>query len=235
MQLFYTADINGDYCFLNEEESKHCIRVLRLKIGDGISITDGKGNLYDAIIESSDFKNTKVKVVEVHSKHEKRPYYLHIGIAPTKNIDRFEWFLEKSTEIGIDEITPLITEHSERTIINPHRLERVIISAMKQSLKTYKPVLNPISYFKDFVEVDHSKKLRFIAHCKDENRPLLKNEYLPGHDTIIIIGPEGDFSGSEIEKALYNGYKPVSLGSSRLRTETAGIIACHTINLLNES
>jgi 16S rRNA (uracil1498-N3)-methyltransferase len=235
MQLFYVTNVEDNTCYLSEEESKHGVRVLRLKNGDCITVTDGKGNLYDAMIEIADFKCTRIRIIDIHPDYEKRNYHLHIGIAPTKNIDRFEWFLEKSTEIGIDEITPIITEHSERDTVKPDRLERIVISAMKLSLKAYKPELHPIQSLSNFLEVNNlSKDIKFIAHCSNDFRPLLKNIYTQGMDTTIIIGPEGDFSEVEISSAIYNGYQPVSLGKSRLRTETAGITACHTINLLNE-
>jgi 16S rRNA (uracil1498-N3)-methyltransferase len=235
MQLFYVANIEGISCFLNEEESKHSIRVLRMRKGDQLSVTDGRGTLYDALIENPDSTCTKLKIVGVHPEYEKRNYRIHIGIAPPKNIDRFEWFLEKSTEIGIDEITPLITEHSERTVIKPERLERVIISAMKQSLKAYKPQLHPVQQLSKFLESAFTNEVRYIAHCSAEIRPMLKDLYEPGTDAIILIGPEGDFSTTEINYAGKNRYEAISLGQSRLRTETAGVIACHTINLLNES
>jgi 16S rRNA (uracil1498-N3)-methyltransferase len=235
MQLFYVANIEGTSCFLNEEESKHAGRVLRMRKGDQLMVTDGRGNLYDAEIENPDSTCTKLKIVGVHPDYEKRNYRIHLGIAPPKNMDRFEWFLEKSTEIGIDEITPIITEHSERKVIKPERLERVIISAMKQSLKAYKPKLHPIQQLTKFLESDFSNEVRYIAHCSNEIRPMLKDVYVPGTDAIILIGPEGDFSATEIKYAFKNRYEAISLGRSRLRTETAGVIACHTINLLNGS
>jgi 16S rRNA (uracil1498-N3)-methyltransferase len=233
MQLFYNATVEGESCFLNEEESKHSFRVLRLRAGDHVSLTDGIGNLFDAVIEISDYKRTKLRIVDVQRDYGKRNYRIHLGIAPTKNMDRFEWFLEKSTEIGIDEITPLITEHSERTVLKPDRLERVIVSAMKQSLKAYKPRINPLLSIDKFLALNFPNELKFIAHCSDEIRPLLKDVYMPGKDAVILIGPEGDFSEHEISAALKIGFQAVSLGQSRLRTETAGIVSCHTICLLN--
>jgi 16S rRNA (uracil1498-N3)-methyltransferase len=234
MHLFYAPDINEDFYLLSEEESKHCSRVLRLKAGDKIYLTNGKGTLYSAVLEKIEIKSILIKIIEVMHEYQKLSYHLHIGIAPTKNSERFEWFLEKATEIGINEITPLIVEHSERTIIKNERLERVIISAMKQSLKTYKPKLNPILPLNSFLEANFSDSQKYIAHCHGKYRQLLKNVYLSGKDVVILIGPEGDFSMDEIEEAIKKGFQPISMGESRLRSETAGIVACYTINLLNQ-
>lgn len=218
---------------LNEEESKHCIRVLRLGSGDHIQITDGKGNLSEGIIDASDKGKISVHIFNTVYEYQKRNYNLHLAIAPTKSIDRFEWFLEKATEIGIDEITPLIADHSERKKIRLERLEKVIIAAVKQSVKAYKPKVNPLVRFNDFIMGSKGEEDRFIAHCHEKERSELKNIYHPGNNCIVMIGPEGDFSEREIHEAINNNYKPVSLGESRLRTETAGIVVCHTIYLLN--
>ncbi len=233
MHLFYTPDLNGNIYILNETESKHCIRVLRLSSGDEIQLINGKGGFYKAKIMDPNPKKCGVEIVESIHEFGKRNHYLHIAIAPTKNMDRFEWFLEKATEIGIDEITPILCEHSERKVIKPERLEKVIISAVKQSIKAYKPVLNDLMTYSDFINQDF-KGQKFIAHCEENEKLLLKNEYKNGSDAIILIGPEGDFSPQEIEMAIKNDFKEISLGESRLRTETAGVVACHTINLLNE-
>lgn len=233
MHIFYVPDISGDYCVLDEEESRHCQKVLRLKKGELIFLTDGKGNLYEAMIKSSEKKYTCVDIIKLYQQYQKRSFHLHIAIAPTKNIDRFEWFLEKSTEIGIDEITPLITTHSERNTVSIERLDRIIIAAMKQSLKAYKPKLNSIRSLGSFLGIEKSGMRNFIAHYSESGLPMLKDLYLPGSDSVVLIGPEGDFTSSEIENAEKLGYNPVSLGKSRLRTETAGLVACHTINLLN--
>ncbi len=232
MQLFYAPNINSSTYTLNEEESKHCIRVLRLSKGDQINLVDGRGNLYNTLIEIPDTKKCQVKVIETHADFEKRSYSLHIAIAPTKNIERFEWFLEKATEIGIDEITPIICEHSERRVINHDRLEKIIVSAMKQSIKAYLPRLNPLTPLNDFI-VNTNQNQVFIAHCQGKNLPLLKNITPQKGNYTILIGPEGDFSHSEISFAYQNGITGISLGSSRLRTETAGIVACYSIYLIS--
>jgi 16S rRNA (uracil1498-N3)-methyltransferase len=234
MQLFYTPDIKADNYCLNEEETYHCTRVLRLKAGDTINLTDGKGNLVAAILQNTDKKGAMLKISEIIPEFGKRNYRLHIAIAPTKNIDRFEWFLEKATEIGIDEITPLTCEHSERTAIKPDRLEKIIIAAMKQSLKAYKPILNPIENINKFLDKNFNDFQTFIAICEGDNRQLLKKVYNPFKNALVLIGPEGDFSTNEVNRTAKTGFIPVSLGESRLRTETAGLVACHTINLLNE-
>lgn len=233
MQLFYTPDIKTNIYTLNEIESKHCIKVLRLNVNDHIQLIDGKGNFYEAKIIEPNPKKCKVEITKTIEEFGKRNHYLHIAIAPTKNIDRFEWFLEKATEIGIDEITPILCEHSERKIIKPERLEKVIISAIKQSIKAYKPKLNNLTNYSDFIRQNFNG-VKYIAHCEENKKLLLKNVYELQQDATILIGPEGDFSPNEIKLASKNGYKEISLGESRLRTETAGVVACHTINLINE-
>ncbi len=232
MQIFYAPDISGNTYTLNEEESKHCIRVLRLTAGDEITLIDGKGGLFMTRIVSPEPKRCMVEVYESTLGFEKRNHHLHIAIAPTKNIERFEWFLEKATEIGIDEITPIICEHSERKVINNERLEKIIISAVKQSIKAYIPILNPMISFKQFVQSNQPGDL-FIAHCATKGLNHLKNEIKPTNKCSILIGPEGDFSHSEINFALTHKFKEISLGTSRLRTETAGVAACHIVNLFN--
>jgi len=233
MNLFYSTNIDSEIVNLSEEEAKHCTKVLRLKNGDKIHLTDGKGNLYESEIIEIGLKKCSVKIVNTIKEYGKRNYKIHIAIAPTKNIKRIEWFLEKATEIGIDEITPLICEHSERREIKTERLNKVISSAVKQSLKAYHPKLNVPAKFSDFIDKKF-KSQNFIAYCENDNQDLLKDIYKRNSDTLILIGPEGDFSDKEIQLAKDFGYTPISFGKSRLRTETAGIVACHTINLLNE-
>lgn len=233
MQLFYTPDIKTNIYTLNEIESKHCIKVLRQKVNDHIQLIDGKGNFYEAKIIEPNPKKCIVEIVETTKDFGKRNYYLHIAIAPTKNIDRFEWFLEKATEIGIDEITPILCEHSERKTIKAERLEKIIVSAIKQSIKAYKPKLNDLTNYSDFIQQNFNG-VKYIAHCEENKKALLKTSYYKGQNVIILIGPEGDFSPEEIDKARNNNFTEISLGESRLRTETAGVVACHTINLLNE-
>ena len=231
MHLFYTPDINTNIYTLNEIESKHCNKVLRLKVNDIIYLTDGIGNLYKTKIIENDLKKCQVEVIETIKEYNKRSYYIHIAIAPTKNIDRFEWFLEKATEIGIDEITPIICEHSERKTIRIDRMNKIIQSAMKQSLKAYLPLINNITKYENVIKSTVDNK--YIAHCQKDMLPYLKSIYQKATNAFILIGPEGDFSQQEVELALKNNIREISLGKSRLRTETAGIVSCHIINLLN--
>lgn len=233
MQLFYIPNISGNEVILNESESKHAIRVLRLTEGSQVQLIDGQGGFYDAEIADAHPKKCQLQIIHSEKEFGKKDFKLHIAIAPTKNIDRFEWFLEKCTEIGIDEITPLLSEHSERKVIKPERLEKILVAAMKQSLKAYLPKLNPITNFNEFISVSKYKN-KFIAHCNNGDKLHLKNCIQKNEDTLILIGPEGDFSVEEVELAKENGFKEISLGSARLRTETAGIVACHILNLVNE-
>lgn len=233
MHLFYTPDITGNEYTLPEEESKHCIKVLRLEAGDQVSLVDGKGGFYTCEIIQPNAKRCEVRCIEKKEHYGQRDFRVHIAIAPTKNIERIEWFLEKCTEIGIDEITPLLCEHSERKIIKPDRLEKVIVSAMKQSLKAYLPTLHPMTPFDDFVQA-RREGVKCIAHCDEGNKRSLHEIYSLHQNVTILIGPEGDFSCHEIELALNRDFIPVTLGNSRLRTETAGIVACHSINFLNQ-
>ncbi len=231
MHLFYTPDIRENEYTLSETESKHCVRVLRLGISDSIILIDGAGGWYEAVIVDANPKRCKVEIKKHLKEYEKRDQYLHIAIAPTKNIDRFEWFLEKATEIGIDEITPILCDHSERKIIKDERLEKVIVSAMKQSLKAYLPKLNPLTPIKDLLSNSFEGR-KYIAHCYEQDKKELKNEIAESRSNLILIGPEGDFSEEEVQLAIENHFVPVSLGNSRLRTETAGVVACHTANLI---
>ena len=230
---FYTPDIHGLRYALSEDESAHAVRVLRLKAGDEITLVDGRGGWYRAKIDDLHHKNCQIEVLEHRADYGKRPYRLHIGIAPTKNIDRFEWFIEKATEIGIDEITPLLCERSERKHVNTERLQRIMIAAMKQSQKAYLPQLNEITDFGKWLETRGSEH-RYIAHCNKGGRLSLKTAYQPECDATIAIGPEGDFSIQEISLAHARGFKSITLGESRLRTETAGVAACYGIYLMNE-
>ena len=233
MQLFYVPEVIGTEVFFDETESKHAVRVLRLSNGTQVQIIDGKGGLYVAEITDANPKKCRLSILESTQEFGKKDFRLHIAIAPTKSIDRFEWFLEKATEIGIDEITPLLTEHSERKNIKPERLEKILVSAMKQSLKAYLPKLNGITRFSEFV-ANAKTENRYIAHCYDNEKPHLKNILEKGKDLLVLIGPEGDFSIEEVETVKENGFQEISLGAARLRTETAGIVACHICNLANE-
>lgn len=232
MHIFYTPDIISDTYNLSEEESKHCIKVLRLQQGSALQLVDGKGGFYDAIVETPHPKRTSLKIVKAQQGYGRRNHQLHIAVAPTKNIERFEWFLEKATEIGIDEITPLICERSERKELKTDRLNKVITSAVKQSIKAYHPKLNEPVRFKDFVNsVSYTQK--YIAHCIDSEKYTLKAKIELNSDYLVIIGPEGDFTESEVTAALASDFLPIELGSSRLRTETAALEACFEINFLN--
>lgn len=232
MHIFYTPDINSNIYQLSEEESKHCIKVLRLKINEEVNLVDGKGGLYLAKITDDHPKKTILNIVNHQKEYAKRNHYLHIAVAPTKNIDRFEWFLEKATEIGIDEITPIICEHSERKEIKIERSNKIITSAVKQSLKAYHPKLNQAVVFAEFIKIA-SADAKFIAHCEQSDRQTIETGFLKHKKYLILIGPEGDFSSTEINVALQNGFTAISLGNSRLRTETAALAACFEVNYLN--
>jgi 16S rRNA (uracil1498-N3)-methyltransferase len=230
--IFYAPGISGSRYELSEEESAHAMRVLRLKTDDAVTLTDGRGGWYVARIVATRCKRCEVEILERQPEFGKRRYRLHIGIAPTKNIDRFEWFVEKATEIGVDEITPLLCEHSERKHVNIERLLRILIAAMKQSKKAYLPHINRMTDFGRWLETQNCGQ-RFIAHCNSENRRLLKTAYSAGQDAVIAIGPEGDFSEREVAQAFACGFAGVSLGASRLRTETAGVAACYSMYFIN--
>jgi 16S rRNA (uracil1498-N3)-methyltransferase len=233
MTLFYCPTLETA-SVLSEEESQHAVKVLRLEIGDKIIVVDGKGGFYEAEITFAHHKKCEFKILSGQQKFGKQNYHLHIAIAPTKNIERLEWFIEKAVEIGINEITPIVCRFSERKIIKEDRLEKIIVSAAKQSIKAYFPVLNPLCSFDEFLK-KYTAQQKFIAHCYETDKKLLKTEILQGSDVLILIGPEGDFSQEEVLKSLELGFLPVSLGESRLRTETAGVIACHTVQLINQA
>lgn len=228
MHVFYTPDIQIKP-ELPEEEAQHCIRVLRLGTGDEITLTDGKGNFYRAEITAATNKRCLVKIIETLPQEPLWQGHLHIAMAPTKNMDRNEWFAEKATEIGFDELTFLNCRFSERKVIKTERIEKILISAIKQSLKARLPKLNEMVDFDKFITRDYPGQ-KFIAHCYEGEKPLLKNVLKPGEDALVLIGPEGDFSEEEVAKAIKHGFQPISLGKSRLRTETAALVACHTIN-----
>lgn len=234
MQLFYNANIKpGDKDFIfDKEESRHIIKVLRKKEGDTIEITNGLGYLFTSEITFGNEKKCEVNVSK-EQFFEPAPYSLHLAVAPTKLNDRYEWFLEKATEIGVSEITPIICEHSERTNFKADRFEKIVQTAMKQSLQFYLPKLNEPVAYNTFVKEQRDGQF-FIAHCEETEKTLLKNAIKPGGKTTILIGPEGDFSTKEIQLALQQKYIPVSLGNTRLRTETAAIVASHSIAFVNE-
>jgi 16S rRNA (uracil1498-N3)-methyltransferase len=234
MQLFYTPDIDPSLSqyFLNEEESKHAVRVLRLTNGDQVTLIDGKGGLYKAEITDAHPKRTILQITAVTTAFNKRNHYLHIAIAPTKNLDRVEWFLEKATEIGIDEISLIICQRSERKEAKAERLNKIITSAIKQSIKAYHPVLNPTIALTQFLKQPFEGQ-KFIAHCADGEKVGLAQSIQKQNRYLILIGPEGDFTPAEVDAALQNGYKAITLGESRLRTETAALEACFEVNFLN--
>ncbi len=248
MYLFYTPDIETSH-FLSEEESAHCVRVLRYDRGDEILLTDGRGTTYHARITNPHPRHCEFEIISQEKQEKTHNVYIHVAIALTKNIERLEWMVEKCTEIGVDEITPLLCRFSERKNLRNDRLEKIILSAAKQSLTPYLPKLNPLTDFATLMEMykptpnpslkggelDEVSGLdKYIAHCyKDEKREL-KDALRKGRDVLILIGPEGDFSEQEVEHAIAQGFVPVGLGRSRLRTETAGVVACHTVVLMNE-
>ena len=234
MQLFYTPDINPSLpeYFLSEDESKHAVRVLRLNVGDAVTLIDGKGGLYKAEIKDAHPKRTILQINSVTTGFNKRNHYLHIAIAPTKNLDRVEWFLEKATEIGIDEISLIITQRSERKEAKVERLDKIITSAIKQSIKAYHPVLNAPVTLTQFLKQPFDGE-KYMAHCDEGGKTELAQSITKQSRYLILIGPEGDFTPAEVEAALQNGYKAITLGESRLRTETAALEACFEVNFLN--
>jgi 16S rRNA (uracil1498-N3)-methyltransferase len=233
MNLFYIPDIHADTAIMNKNESHHCVKVLRMKSGDEIPFFDGKGTLYKGVLKKVHPEACEVSIISKQENYETRPYFLHIAIAPTKNIDRFEWFLEKATEIGIDRITPLVCDHSERRKIRKDRLERVILSATKQSVKARLPVLDDLVSLNEFVNNNLYDGNNFIAHCGEGERYELITSVSTKNPVMVMIGPEGDFSPQEIELSIKSGLKPVSLGLSRLRTETAGVVVSQILTDLH--
>lgn len=232
MHLYFAPNIEEELC-LPPDESLHCAKVLRQKAEDRISIIDGKGTYYDAEIVSAHQKRTLVKLLKRIENWNAREFRLHMAVCPTKSMDRFEWFLEKATEIGVDEITPILGRYSERKTVKPERLNRIVVAASKQSYKAAIPVVNELTRFADFMNQDLPKD-SFMAHCyEDESKqPLLKT--MPARkEVLILVGPEGDFSEEEVAMARAKGIQMVSLGESRLRTETAGVVACHIATVVN--
>ena len=229
MIIFYSQNINDGVAKLTDDECQHCSKVLRKKMGDEVYVTDGKGHLYSGTIGMISKKEVEI-VTLVEIEKQDAPHRKGIAISPTKNIDRFEWFLEKATEIGITDIYPFLSKRSERKVIKPERLEKRMIAAMKQSKNLHKPTLHPISALKEVVSGKISFENKYIAHCMEPELALQKL-YSSGTDAIVLIGPEGDFTEDEVSLAAANKWTEVSLGKSRLRTETAGLVACHLLNL----
>ena len=233
MRLFFATDIKPPFYTFDEQESKHIVRVLRLKEKDSILLTDGQGYFYKAIVYDASPKKCTVEILN-KEQQEKHNYYLHIAIAPTKNIDRFEWFLEKATEIGVDEISPIITKNSERKKIKKERLLKVIEAAMKQSHKAYHPKFNDLRTWKDFLNQDLDYDKKFLAHCCDGEKQSVKENVQKKESVLIMIGPEGDFTLEEIAQAEEKKITPLALGTYRLRTETAGVVAVQSVAFVNE-
>jgi 16S rRNA (uracil1498-N3)-methyltransferase len=235
MQLFYNPNINEttEYFSFDKEESKHIIKVLRKKDTDILFVTNGLGFLFKTEITLASDSKCTVQIISFEKKEESK-FKLHLAVAPTKMNDRFEWFLEKATEIGIHEITPIICDRSERKVINAERFDKIILSAMKQSNELFLPKLNDAVTFKEFIK-QQNKGLQLIAHCEETEKKTLKSVLKPNENITLLIGPEGDFSEKEIALALENNYIPVSLGNTRLRTETAAVVACHSIVFFNEN
>ena len=234
MQIFYGVLTGNDTFVLNEIESRHIIKVMRMRKGEEVNLIDGSGVLYKGVINTADPRKTIISVTGRIIDFDKRNYHLHIAIAPTKNIDRFEWFVEKSVEMGIDEITPVICEHSERRTIKQARIEKIIIGAMKQSGKAIQTIINPIISLPDFA-ANNARGSRFVSYCHDNDGKKGLNEvYLKGSDAVVLIGPEGDFTEKEINLLSDSSYTAIHLGNSRLRTETAGLVACCNIYIINQ-
>lgn len=234
MQVFYAPGVEGDAHVLDENESKHIVRVLRMRRGMPVKLIDGRGNLYDGEISDDNDKRCTIRITGVVRDFERRNYRLHIAISPVKNSDRFEWFIEKCVEIGIDVITPLICHNTEKPSVKTDRLKSIIVSAMKQSLKATDTILNEPVKFSDFISEEHIGT-KLIAHCnRSFERQRISDVCRKNEDVLILIGPEGDFTEQEIGMADVKGFTGVHLGKSRLRTETAGIAACHSIYFINQ-
>lgn len=235
MEFFYSDDIHDDVIKLNTHESKHCIRVLRKKEGESLNVVDGKGTLYQGKLISITKKNCYVRIDKIFENYSCRDYYIHIAISPIKNHDRIEWFIEKSIEIGVDEISFIRCERTLRKKIKLERLHRTALSAMKQTLKAKIPIINDIIDFDDFVNVNNKSNM-FICHLENENRKNLfhyRKEISDNYKHCILIGPEGDFTSNEIKLSKKMNHHPITLGTSRLRTETAGVVSCSILNFLN--
>jgi 16S rRNA (uracil1498-N3)-methyltransferase len=235
MQLFYnsTIDKNTLQITFDKIESRHIVKVLRKKEGDAIYITNGKGQVFNCKITIANDKKCLVSILGKEEKKQFKDYYLHVAIAPTKNNDRLEWFIEKATEIGIDEITPIICQNSERKIIKKERLEKIIVAAMKQSLKFYLPKLNEAVSFSEFLKKKQKGDI-YIAHCEESEKKYLKSVVKPKDSVTILVGPEGDFTVTEISESIAKNHIPITLGITRLRTETAALVAVQNISFINQ-
>jgi 16S rRNA (uracil1498-N3)-methyltransferase len=235
MQVFHAPNAQLGFFPLFEEESKHVVRVLRMKPGDPVYVVDGQGHLFEGKIFDAHPKRCILQLEKVTDQFEKRNYRLHMAISPLKSVDRFEWFIEKAVEIGIDEITPLLCNRTEKKTINKERLYRIVDSAMKQSLKAYQPLVNDLVSFDKFIQSQQEQnETKGIAFCSEGEKQHIGKVFSKGAPAVVLIGPEGDFTEEEVKKAQDTGFKGISLGASRLRTETAGIVACQSISFINE-
>ncbi len=231
MHTFYFPDLSENLVMLDEDESKHAVRVLRLVMGSEVMLVDGKGTRAFAKVSDDHPKRCTMEITERKKETTDRNYKLHLAIAPTKNLDRMEWFIEKATEIGIDSIHLISCDHSERFTVKTERMEKVAVSAIKQSQTSWLPAVKGVLSFKEFIKTIPADAQRFIAHCADGEKSELKLKIKSAGDIYILIGPEGDFSNEEIKLALKNNFTAVSLGERRLRTETAALVAVMTVNL----
>lgn len=231
MQLFFSKNIKNGIAQLDEVEARHAVQVLRRKVGDAMQLTDGEGNLYDGTVLEIGKKSCLIGINSTIEAYNERPFKLHIAIAPTKNIDRFEWFLEKATELGIEEITPLLCRYSERKHLNHERCEKILVSAMKQSNRLYLPKLNELTKFDTFLK-NNFDGTKVIAHCEPSEKKSLHSIIVISQQLLMLVGPEGDFSKEEIEAAIANNFEAAALGKKRLRTETAAIHICSAVSFI---
>ncbi len=232
MHVFYKPDIREGLLELDPEESRHCVKVLRMGPGDEVMITNGAGMSFRAVLAEAHPKACLVEVPAEGIASPGRPFSLHLAVAPTKNIDRFEWLLEKATECGVDQITPILCDNSERTVVKPERLEKILVAAMKQSQRSWLPILNPAQSLKSFLSIPFAGK-KVVAHCAPGKKKRLEDCYAKGEDVLMLIGPEGDFSPEEIEYTMNKGFHAITIGDYRLRTETAALTLCIQANTLN--
>ncbi|MBR1770084.1 MAG: 16S rRNA (uracil(1498)-N(3))-methyltransferase [Bacteroidales bacterium] len=234
MQIVFAPEYSeGESFTLSKEESSHIVRVLRMREGEEVLLTDGRGQMFCCEIVDANPNRCSLNIKSAYPNSDERNFYIHLAVAPTKNIARIEWLLEKVTEMGVDEITPLLCEHSERKTLNSERLDKILVSAMKQSLKSYKPKLNPLTKLKDFLP-KAKEQIKLLAYCGQEEKYLIKDICAPKSSYLVLIGPEGDFSQKEIELAKDNGFRFLTLGPQRLRTETAGLFAVANLHFINQ-
>ncbi|MEO8146696.1 MAG: 16S rRNA (uracil(1498)-N(3))-methyltransferase [Bacteroidia bacterium] len=232
MHIFFCENLDSETALLSEEESKHAIQVLRLRNNDAVHVIDGKGKFCDAIILDAHSKKCELKIENCKIDFQKHNYHFHIAIAPTKQMERYEWFIEKAVELGVDEITPLLCHDSVRTNLRIDRLQKVILSAVKQSIQAHLPKLNEAISFNDFAKKEF-ETIKMIAHCDEGNKKMMQDVIIKKQNALLLIGPEGDFTPNEISLALQNNFEAVSLGETRLRTETAGVYACSVMRMIN--